>query len=111
MAWQDKEQNRGTPTKAYSRPVGRSGGNLPCRRAKSIRRSLARLTGGLAGMFWSERPLLCLVPWPNKQTSENQSRLMIAENLVGGGAGKLHRGPSGHRDKTALRTNRNMVAR
>lgn len=82
MAWQDKGEKAGSPIKAYFRPIGRMVGDFPCEGAKGPHLSLAGLTGGLAAVFHDGSTLFCPAPCPNKQTAENQSRLMIAENLA-----------------------------
>lgn len=83
MAWRGEGWERQSPAKAFFRPVGRRMRVLAMRHHPTPNHSLAGLTGGFTAMFRAEGAHLCAAPRRDKQTAENQSRLMIAENLAG----------------------------
>lgn len=87
MAWQGEGRQRQIPAKAVFRPVERDGRVLAMRHHPTPNRVLAGFLGGLAAIL--KRRIT--VDWPslrsNKIEADNQSPLMIAENLAGGGGG------------------------
>lgn len=90
MAWQGaKALGAQIAAKAALRPIGRFNPHLAMRGPKGSNHALAGLLSGLApfliGIYRGDYPL----PRPNKLVADNQSRLMIAENLAGRGRAAL----------------------
>lgn len=90
MAWQGaRALTAQISAKAILRPVGRYCWHLAIWERKCTNRALAGFLGGLAPFLIGLYRLDC--PWPrlNKLVANNQSRLMIAENLAGHGRAAL----------------------
>jgi len=111
MAWQGEGLKRQIAARAVFLPVERKRRVLWYLGPERRNRSLAGLTDGFTAALERQGTSVWLPPCFDKQSSEIKSRLMIAENLAGGGSVKACPCPTGHRDRTALRTNRNMAGR
>lgn len=90
MAWQGaRAATAQIAVKGVLRPVGRFRSHLAMREPKGRNRALAGLLGGLAPFLIGFYRTDCPLPRLNKLVANNQTRLMIAENLAGHGRAAL----------------------